>query len=57
MPNYNEYINQLKTFPKGQHDDMVDETTQAINYILAEYSSLDFASISQNLNLLNGVRF
>jgi predicted phage terminase large subunit-like protein len=57
MPNYNEYINQLKTFPKGTHDDMVDETTQAINYICAEYSALDFMTVSQNMSLLNGVRF
>ena len=57
MPNYNEYINQLKSFPKGSHDDMVDETTQAINYICTEYSAMDFMTVSQNMSLLNGVRF
>lgn len=57
MPNYNTFINQLKAFPKGANDDMVDETTQAINYIKKEYNHSGFAAATAGLKVLNGVRF
>ena len=31
-----EYLNQWTAFPNGQHDDMVDSSTQALNYLFGE---------------------
>jgi hypothetical protein len=32
-PWLNDYIDELASFPAGVHDDMVDSTTQALNYL------------------------
>jgi phage terminase large subunit-like protein len=29
----NEYVDELAAFPNGLHDDAVDSTTQALNYL------------------------
>lgn len=57
MSNYNDYINQLKSFPKGTHDDMVDETTQAINYINKEYIIRDYSQINEGFKSMESMRF
>lgn len=55
--NYNLFVNQLKAFPKGANDDMVDMLTQAINHIKTEFDNTSFISQSRNMRVFNGVRF
>jgi predicted phage terminase large subunit-like protein len=35
-PWLNDFIDELAAFPKGTHDDCVDSTTQALNYLRHE---------------------
>jgi predicted phage terminase large subunit-like protein len=56
MVHYPQFINQLKSFPRGRNDDMVDETTQAINYIFKEYGLKDFSALSQGYQYLSGYK-
>lgn len=57
MSNYNAFINQMKSFPKGAHDDMVDETTQAINYININYNAISFSEFNQGMQEIGSMRF
>jgi phage terminase large subunit-like protein len=33
VPWLNDYVDELAAFPNGVHDDAVDSTTQALNYL------------------------
>ena len=33
VPRLSDYVDELAAFPTGAHDDCVDSTTQALNYI------------------------
>ncbi len=44
--NYNDFISEIKSFPAGTHDDMVDALTQAINYITVTLDPPDYSAIS-----------
>ena len=57
IDNYTPFINQVKSFPKSTHDDMVDVLTQAINYIEDNYSNFDYSKISEGYEQLSQMRF
>jgi predicted phage terminase large subunit-like protein len=45
-----DYIDELAAFPAGSHDDMVDSTTQALNYLRQLELSPSLAEIFLNVN-------
>jgi hypothetical protein len=47
----------MKSFPKGAHDDMVDETTQAINYININYNAISYSEFNQGMQEIGSMRF
>ena len=48
--NFNDFVDQFKSFPASKNDDMIDALTQAINYLQREYAYPNsFHDISANI--------